>query len=348
MLRIAFVSALFAAIACGPLPRDPAPDAGDPDAGTPDAGEPGTPDGGPGSTLAERLCGAGGERTDLRRLPFDVRRAAPDLELWLKVGRIEVWARDASLISEDEARQYGERACAALTFDVTDLGMADDGPELTKSVRLVVLDHGAYAEATDSPGTYGVSFGAADGESDAMVIPASAIGNEEELDDTLAHELTHILTYRAAPDDWDTPWWVIEGLAVHEGARFGEQEHGVPSGYVRATVDRATGADARLTFERYGLEDQTQHLGEVGHDQAMSGFYVEWLRTRGPGEAAVEHAQRRILEAMRDSSDGDGFLESFEARLGLVHGDAAISFADFLDATADDLDARYRHTVFAE
>jgi hypothetical protein len=345
VLRKSLISLGILAAACG-APEPTWPDAGDP----PDGGAiVDVPDAGPALSMTERLCSPGAERIDNRRMPLEIRTAAADLAVKVVVGRIEVWVRGSSRLTENDSRLYGDRACQALAFDVDDLGIAEDDEALRKPVRLVVLDSSAYAVATEAPGTFGVSFSAYGGASDVMVIPEGALLNPEEMDDTLAHELTHIIQGRVAPDDEQVPWWATEGLAVHEGARFGKQEHGVPSGYVRGTLDWADGSDARETFARYGLEDLTTNLGEVGHDQGVSGFYVEWLRARGPDEQPLGNAHRMLLEAMRVTVDGDGqeFEAAFRATFGLEQSVAAAAFEAFLDATEGDLAERYRGTVFA-
>jgi hypothetical protein len=134
------------------------------------------------------------------------------------------------------------------------------------------------------------------------------------------------------------------------GSYFGKKLHDQPTSFVQAWLDTADGSDATLTFDRYGLEDKTQNLSEVGHDQALSGFFVEFLRVKAPrpgGGSGYSDAQPRLLQLMRRVSDGEGFDATFASELGgLTLPKAQADYVQFLDDTVGDLATRYSGTAF--
>ncbi|MCC6900545.1 MAG: hypothetical protein IT377_16320 [Polyangiaceae bacterium] len=285
-------------------------------------------------------CGTGEPVADDRPLPKDVTAAAPNLELAATSRRIEVWAPVDSPLLDSEVTDFGKGSCQALLFDldVHQVPQAD----LSTRVRIVVVDGPTFDLATGAPGAYGVAFSATKSTTDAVILPADGLENLVELDDTLAHELTHVISGRAAPYDAWLPWWLIEGIAVLSGSQLGKKLHDQPTSFVMDWLDIADGSDAELTFQRYGLEDQTQNLGEVGHDQALSGFFIEFLRVK----VGIADVQKRLLGVMRKVSDGDDFDATFAAELGVPLGQAQADYAKFLDDTAGDLAKRYAGTVF--
>jgi len=285
-------------------------------------------------------CGQGDPKADDRPLPKDVTAAAPNLELAATSRRIEVWTPVDSPLKDSEVIDFGQGACEALLFDLDAHQVAQ--PDLSTRVRIVVVDGATFDQATGAPGAYGVAFSATHSTTDAVILPADGLANVVELDDTLAHELTHIVSGRAAPYDAWLPWWLIEGIAVLSGSQFGKKLHDQPTGFVVDWLDVADGSDADLTFQRYGLEDQTQNLGEVGHDQALSGFFIEYLRVK----RGIADVQARLLAVMRKVSDGDDFAATFAAELGVPLAQAQADYAQFLDDTVADLAKRYAGTVF--
>lgn len=338
LVLIAFVS-----LACGPVRDgeellDAGVDAGtEADAGT-DAGlPPPTP------------CGAGFAVPDARPLPVDVRDAVDDLRLADGTDRIEVYSRSQTQLTAAEIAQFGTRSCEAFKFNLERLQLEGTELPLLPALRIVILDDATYGAATGAPGSYGVTFSAWEGDGDAFVVPESALGNLGELDDTLAHELNHVIVGRLAPNDATMPWWAIEGLAIDMGSHFGKLKHGQVQGFVRSHLDGADGDDARLTFTRYDLEDNTQNLGQVGHDQSLSGFFLTYLELRHPFGSELGFADMpvRMLRTMRDNSDGFEFADSFKEMFGnLSLPKAKADYAQYLDDTVGDIDARLKGTVY--
>lgn len=303
-----------------------------------------------GSAGTEFDCGTAPTAPDPRALPKEIVDAAPELTLRATSLRLEVWTPAASPLDAVEVVGFGKSACDALLFDLESFQLPESSPELARRVRIVVVDPPTFGAATGAPGAYGVSFPQVGGRSDAVILPDDGFSNLFELDDTLAHELSHIAASRRAPYDAFIPWWLIEGTAVMHGSYFGVKLHGLPTSFVGPWVDVADGADATLTFDRYGLEDKTTNLSETGHDQALSGFFVEFLRVRvarptsGSGFPDVES---RLLAVMKRVSDGDALSSAFSTELEGVTLDAAqASYVQFLDDTVGDLPTRYAGTVF--
>ena len=117
-------------------------------------------------------------------------------------------------------------------------------------------------------------------------------------------------------------------------------KHQTPTDFVPGYLVNATGADATLTFDRYGLEDKTTNLGQVGHDQAISAFFVEYLRVKHPrpdAGAGFPDVQSRLLQAMVQVSEGADEPTGFAAHMdGLAEEEAKTAFTQFLDATVGD------------
>jgi tetratricopeptide (TPR) repeat protein len=101
-----------------------------------------------------------------------------------------------------------------------------------------------------------------------------------------------------------------------------------------ATIPRPApvdGGEARATWMRYGLDDQTGDMGEVGLRQAISGFFVEYLRVLHP--KAMPDVLARLLAAMiRESDNGVLTVEkTFQtATGGLDLGEAKKAFEEIL------------------
>lgn len=288
--------------------------------------------------LVARLdpCGRGPAVEGTLPLPQDIRTAAPDLARVYATDRLEVWARTTRRPSDADLEQFRARSCAAYGFDLDLTGREPDEAPLAAPVRVVVLDVPTYNKATEAPGTYGVTFPGTDTTTDAFVMPSNALSNPDDLDDTLAHELLHVLQFRYAPNDLEIPWYLVEGAAVQAGAAHAVARHGRTTGFWVGWVQSAVGADATLTFDRYGPEDQTQNLSEVGHDQSIGGFFVEYLRVHHPidaGARGIPDVQRRLLETMREVSLGGPLERAFAARVGVPLAEAKRAYTAFLDAT---------------
>ncbi len=297
-------------------------------------------------------CGRGAPRDGLAGLPGDVVDAAPDVRRVVATDRLEVWARAGSAPSADQLEAFRARSCDAFQFDLDTLEREPDEPALVvMPIRVVVLDDAAYGRATGAPGTYGVTFGATASEGDAFVVPVGALRDLAELDDTLAHELAHVFQFRLAPFDAEIPWYFMEGTAIALGSTFGKARHGYATGFVTGWMRTATGEDARLTFRRYGLEDLTQNLSEVGHDQAVSGFFVEFLRAKlvTPAGTGVPQIQARLMETMEAVSAGESLAAAFAQHTGGASLSAAQeAFIGHLDATVGDWSRRAEGTIFSE
>lgn len=295
-------------------------------------------------------CGQAEPVADERPLPKDVTDAAPTLALRATSRRLEVWTPESSSLADPEVLTFGKSACGALLFDLESFAVPETAAEMAQRVRVVVVDPATFGTATGAPGAYGVAFAATKTTSDAIILPDDAFTNVVELDDTLAHELSHIVGGRSAPWDAWIPWWLIEGTAIMNGSYWGKQLHDQPTSFVEAWLDEADGSDATLTFDRYGLEDKTQDLAETGHDQALSGFFVEFLRVkvaRPGGGYGFPDALPRLLVLMKRVSAGDDFDATFAEELdGLPLAKAQADYVQFLDDTVGDLVTRYSGTVF--
>lgn len=282
-------------------------------------------------------------------LPADIRRAAMDLVVVAENEHVRVYARASSSLSEEDIAHFLSSSTGALMYNMTEMAWSESEIANEPVVRVVVLNEAAYNSATGSPGTYGVSFRADAPDGDALVLPTNSLRDLPDLDDTLAHEINHILTGRRAPNDYYIPWWTIEGIAIDMGSRYAWDLHHVWTGFIKPYAEAATAADATLTFERYDLEDLTTDLGQVGHDQAISGFFIEYLRVIHPhGDATgFPDVHVRILATMTATSDGEDFAASFATNFdGLALADAKAAYAAFLDSTASSLSARFAGTIF--
>jgi hypothetical protein len=279
---------------------------------------------------------------------LDITDAAPSTALRATSRRLELWTPASSSLTDTALLEVGQRSCGALMFDLESFVVPE--ADLGTRVRVVVVDPATFDTATAAPGAYGVAFSETKTTTDAVILPDDALMNLVDLDDTLAHELSHVVGGRAAPYDAFIPWWLIEGTAIMSGSFWGEKLHGQPTGFVKTWLDSADGSDATLTFQRYDLEDKTQNLTETGHDQALSGFFVEYLRIkaqRPAGGVGFVDAMPRLLSVMRRVSDGEDLDAAFAAELGgLALTQAKAAYAQFLDDTTGDLTTRYAGTVF--
>lgn len=327
------------------------PDAGDtPDGGeTPDAGE--TPDGGDTEDPRLHPCGDETPAPDTGRpLPEEVRTGATDVELVGGTRRLEIYARRSKPLTATELADFQERACAALGYNLVEVDASLTAGPLQPAFRIVVLDDTTYGRVTGAAGTYGVAYPNWNGDGDAIVVPKNGLRNVAELDDTLAHELNHVVVGRYAPNDLEIPWWAIEGFAINIGTRFGKLRTGEATGFAGGWIAQADGDDARLTFQRYDIEDNTTNLSQVGHDQSISGFFVEYLRVKyvRPNTTGFGDVGPRMLDAMIHTSEsGDPFADGFSSGFGGASlSNAKERYATFLDETAGNNATRLAGTVW--
>ena len=265
--------------------------------------------------------------------PSPITDAVKDLVRVAATDRLEVWKRTSKNVTPANIEQLRSRMCAALSFDFDELDVEVDGGFFDDPVRLVVLDDASYGVATGAAGSYGVTFGRYGGDGDAFVVPVSGLRDLPELDDTLAHELVHVFQDRLAPANAGHPWFFIEGMAIDMGSHFGRARHGVVTGFVGPFMTYVDSGEARATWSRYGLDDETEDMGEVGLRQAISGFFVEYLRVLNP--QPMPDVLARLLAAMiRVSDNGNLTIEkSFQAATGgLDLGEAKKAFEAWLDA----------------
>lgn len=295
-------------------------------------------------------CGEGQPQEGGPPMPEDVRTKVSDLELRVGTDRLQVFVRGRSPLTAEQIEEFRARSCEAITFDLDELQIDSDVPQLALPLRVVILDTIAYNNVTGAAGTYGVTFMPWENDGDAFVVPENALKEPEDLDDTLAHELMHMLQGRFAPNDAYIPWYFIEGQAIDIGSLFAFRKYGRSNGFAKGWVRQADGDDAKLTFERYGLEDKTKDLREVGHDQALSGFFLEYLRVLHPREGEQKgwpDALRRTFLGLQDVSEGTRLAAAFSARMdGLTLADAKAAFIAWLDATKSQGNARLAGTVW--
>jgi hypothetical protein len=296
-------------------------------------------------------CGRGMRAEDALPLPSEVSAVAGDLEPRLATNRLEVWVRRSGAAAEATVDDLWSRSCAAYAFGLDEFRLEPDDARLAAPVRIVWLSAGDFFSLTGDWFTEGVAYTGGEGEGDAFVVPASGPSSPVDFDDTLAHELVHVIQGRVAPGEAGTPWFVVEGMAVNAGAHFSRALYGRPSDFVRESLDGATGADARDTFARFGLEDLTGGDSDLlNHDQAVGGFFVEYLRALHPhaGGAGFADVQPVLLTAMTRASTAQRFNAAFASGLdGLGITEAKDAYASFLDRHVDDWSARARGTVFA-
>lgn len=292
---------------------------------------------------------AGDPIDDPRQLPRDIRRAAPDLEVAMENHNIRVFVRTASTLTDEEIGHYLTASTSALEYNMEAMEFTAEQVAMEPRVRVVVLDVPTYNAATGSPDTYGISYPAYGSDGDAFVIPDTSFSNPTEMDDTLAHEINHILVGRRTPDDSQIPWWQVEGTAINMGSHYGWDVDHIWTGFIKGWVDVATGSDVQTTFERFDLEDNTTSLAELGQDQSLSGFFIEYLRYLHPhGDAlGFPDVHARMLAVSIAASGGADFAESFASNFdGVALADAKSAYADFMTRTAHSLSTRYAGTIF--
>ncbi|MBK8172310.1 MAG: hypothetical protein IPK60_18465 [Sandaracinaceae bacterium] len=281
-------------------------------------------------------------------LPQEIRDAVPDLYVAQQTRRVSIYVRPSTSLSAAEVEHFLNAATDALTYNQNHLALSAEEIANEPRIRVVVLNRSSYTAATGSPDSYGVSFPAYGDDVDALVVKDDALSNLADFDDTLAHEINHVLIGRRAVDDTYIPWWVIEGTAVDMGANYAWEVHHAWTTF-KEYWDEATGDDATTTFARYDLEDLTSDSNELAHDQAISGFFVEYLRFihEHDGAHGYPDVHPRFLAASIATSEGASFAMAFGANFdGLTLANAKEAYRAFLQSTIASPSARYAGTVF--
>jgi len=215
-----------------------------------------------------------------------------------------------------------------------------DGP-----VRWVLLPDPAFAALEGAEGADGLTLEAAEGEGDALATPVGLLGDAAELDDTLAHELVHVVQGRLVPRGEGIPWYVHEGMAVSAGARHGRACHGRVTGPAEGYLEGASAAEVAEALARFGVEDLTEEAAAPdeahGLSEAAGGLFVESLRRTFPD------AQPRLLAAMAGSG-ASGFDAAFaRAFEGPTPAQAREALLHEVARTEGDWAARVAGTAFS-
>lgn len=203
------------------------------------------------------------------------------------------------------------RGCAALGFVAWELGLAAHEPWAQGPLRWVLLPDEAFADVPGAEGAGALTVDAAEG--DALATPLGLMQDAAELDDTLVHELVHVVQGRLVPGGNGIPWFVHEGMAVSAGARYGRGLHGRATGPVEGYLADASAAEVAEALARSGGEDLTGAVDGPkeahGLSESAGGLFVEHLRLEFSG------AQPRLLAAV-SWAGAEGFGAAFSRAFG--------------------------------
>jgi hypothetical protein len=259
--------------------------------------------------------------------------------------QLEVWAPASAPVPTVEWDRAWAHGCAALAFVRAELGLAAHEPWDPGPVRWVLLPDAAFAEVPGAEGADALALEAAAGEGDALVTPLGLFADLAELDDTLAHELVHVVQGRLAPGGEGVPWYVSEGMAVSAGARHGRARHGRATGPAEGYLSEASAEEVAEALDRFGVEDLTEEAEDPeeahGLSESAGGLFVEHLRRAFPD------AQARLLAAMAWAR-AEGFDAAFARAFdGLGVAEARSRLREGLQRTEGDWARRAAGTAFS-
>ncbi|MBX7099675.1 MAG: hypothetical protein K1X89_18300 [Myxococcaceae bacterium] len=190
------------------------------------------------------------------------------------------------------------------------------------------------------------TLAAASGPRRFSVSPAAL--SEARADGVLAHELTHVLDFRAAgPALAQLPRFLEEGRALSVGHAWRALAQEPADDAARASQLRALtaedGAEAlRLFRDGAGLAIAKER-GLVGRFMSVGVFFLEYLRVRGGASDAFARLSR-VLERL---GAGTAFDAAFVEQFGRPLAEFEREFVAFLRSTASDPAERMRGTVYA-
>ena len=156
---------------------------------------------------------------------------------------------------------------------------------------------------------------------------------------TLAHEMTHIQDLRQLQGR-RLPSFMLEGRALTIGNAYRMSLGQAPNSYDHQMATSATRFTAGQAEELLN-----EYRGQGWNNQAIGTVLVEFMRTKWNGKG-VPDIQPRLSRMIETMAKGDEFEAAFQKEFGATALAVGEAFAQHLNATKDDPQARLQGTIW--
>lgn len=200
----------------------------------------------------------------------------------------------------------------------------------------------------DSTGVAGVTMGP-----DLMAVPENLTSSTNpDDDDTIAHELNHVMDFREAGDGIDSiPVYEQEGKAYTVGDTYpiteGKDKSDPVLRGVGEELSKITGAQARDVMDNYRDGSAEGDSSRDGfRDETTGALYVQFLKTR-LGGAGVPDALQRLAQVTADVGQGQSYDNAFQKEFGVSSKSTEDAFVKYVTATEGKPSERMAGTLWA-
>ena len=171
-------------------------------------------------------------------------------------------------------------------------------------------------------------------------------------DDTIAHELSHVMDFRAAGDGIDKiPVYEQEGRAYTIGDTYpiteGKDKSDPVLRGVGEELAKITGAQAADVMKNYRDGSAEGAPGRDGfRDETTGALYVQFLKTRLGGQG-VPDALQKLAQVSADVGQGLSYDKAFQKEFGVTSKSTEDAFVKYVTATEGKPAERMSGTLWA-
>ena len=200
----------------------------------------------------------------------------------------------------------------------------------------------------DSTGVAGVTMGP-----DLMAVPENLTSSTNpDDDDTIAHELNHVMDFREAGNGIDSiPVYEQEGKAYTVGDTYpiteGKDKSDPVLRGVGEELSKITGAQAADVMKNYRDGSAESDPSRDGfRDETTGALYVQYLQTRLGGKG-VPDAVQRLAQVTADVGTGQSYDSAFQKEFGVSSKSTEDAFVKYVTATEGKPSERMSGTLWA-
>ncbi len=215
----------------------------------------------------------------------------------------------------------------------------EDQKVLREKLTVAVLSPQSFAEFTfDTTGSIaGVTTGP-----DVIVVPDRLLrGTSRDDENTIAHELAHVQSFREAGDAMSSlPIYLEEGKATVIGDAWSyDRQHLQQSARTMASFSGDDVAWLLRNFRNASAERRPASFVYAG--EVMGALFVEYLATHVKKDAVI-----RLCDAVEAAGDGKRFTDAFKKSFGISLSEAERRFIEFVRETEGDPQRRLAGTLY--
>lgn len=253
---------------------------------------------------------------------------------------------DDSKLTKDQGAALAKKIEDTYKWDTSTLGWTETSPLEGKQLTVEALTKAGFDQVLggDSTGTAGVTMGP-----NLMAVPENLTSSTNpDDDDTIAHELVHVMDFREGGNKVDhVPIYLQEGHAytigdlypIHEGK---DAQDPVLGGIARS-LTKVTADQARDVMDHYRDPSAESDPNRDGfRDETTGALYVNFLKS----QLGFEDVLPRIAQVVQDVGKGSDYDTAFKKQFGISSTDSENKFVQFMKDTENKPEARLEGTIW--